>query len=67
MNLFKKMEWRPLDLVLFKWSMILLGMVLGALLSDFVRQNIWVFLAVGLLLLLRPLVVYLRGTAQGQG
>ena len=47
--------------------MILLGMVLGALLSDFVRQNIWVFLAVGLLLLLRPLVVYLRGTAQGQG
>lgn len=59
MKLFKKKAWRPIDLVLFKWSMILLGMVLGALLSDFVRQNIWVFLAVGLLLLLRPMIVYL--------
>lgn len=59
MKLLKKKAWRPIDLVLFKWSMILLGMVLGALLSDFVRQNIWVFLAVGLLLLLRPMIVYL--------
>jgi len=59
MKLFKKKTWRPIDLVLFKWSMILLGMVLGALLAGFVRQNIWVFLAVGLLLLLRPMIVYL--------
>ena len=60
MKLFKEKMWRPIDIVLLKWSMLLLGMVLGALLSDFVRQNIWVFLAVGLLLLIRPLVVYLR-------
>ncbi len=59
MKLFKKKTWRPIDLMLFKWSMILLGMVLGALLAGFVRQNIWVFLAVGLLLLLRPMIVYL--------
>jgi len=59
MKLFRKKAWRPIDLVLFKWSMILLGMVLGALLSDFVKQNIWVFLAVGLLLVIRPIIVYM--------
>lgn len=60
MKLFRKKAWRPIDLVMLKWSMILLGMVLGALLADFVRQNIWVFLAVGLLLVIRPMIVYLR-------
>ena len=59
MKLFRKKAWRPIDIGLLKWSMILLGMVLGALLSDFVRQNIWVFLAVGLLLVIRPIIVYL--------
>jgi hypothetical protein len=59
MKLFRKKAWRPIDIVLLKWSMILLGMVLGALLSDFVKQNIWVFVAVGLLLVLRPIIVYL--------
>jgi hypothetical protein len=58
MKLFRKKAWRPIDLMLFKWSMLLLGMVLGALLAEFVMQNIWVFLAIGLLLLLRPLIVY---------
>lgn len=60
MKLFRKKAWRPIDLVMLKWSMILLGMVLGALLADFVKQNIWVFLAVGLLLVIRPMIVYLR-------
>ena len=60
MKLFKKKAWRPIDIVLLKWSMLLLGMVLGALVADFVKQNIWVFLAVGLLLVIRPIFVYLR-------
>jgi hypothetical protein len=60
MKLFRKKAWRPIDLVMLKWSMFLLGMVLGALLADFVKQNIWVFLAVGLLLVIRPMIVYLR-------
>ena len=60
MKLFKKKAWRPIDIVLLKWSMLLLGMVLGALAADFVRRNIWVFLAVGLLLVIRPIFVYLR-------
>lgn len=60
MKLFKKKAWRPIDIVLLKWSMLLLGMVVGALAADFVRQNIWVFLAVGLGLLIRPIFVYLR-------
>ena len=60
MKLFRKKMWRPIDIVLLKWSMLLLGMVLGALLSDFVRQNVWVFLALGLAMLIRPIFVYLR-------
>ena len=60
MKLFRKKMWRPIDIVLLKWSMLLLGMVLGALLSDFVRQNVWVFLALGLATLIRPIFVYLR-------
>ena len=60
MKLFRKKMWRPIDIMLLKWSMLLLGMVLGALLSDFVRQNVWVFLALGLAKLIRPIFVYLR-------
>ena len=64
MKLFRKKMWRPIDIVLLKWSMLLLGMVLGALLSDFVRQNIWVFLSIGLAALIRPIFVYLRNDPQ---
>lgn len=60
MKLFRKKPWRPIDLILFKWSMLLLGMVVGALLSDFVTRNIWMFLAIGLLLAIRPMIVYFR-------
>ena len=60
MKLFKKIAWRPIDIILLKWGILLLGMVLGALLSDFVMQNIWVFIAIGLLLLARPTLVYFR-------
>ena len=60
MKLFKKVAWRPIDIVLLKWGILLMGMVLGALLSDFVTQNIWAFIAIGLLLLVRPTLVYFR-------
>lgn len=60
MKLFRKKSWRPIDIMFLTWGMLLLGMVLGTLAAEFVRQNIWVFLAVGLLLVIRPLFVYLR-------
>jgi hypothetical protein len=59
-KLWRKMVWSPIDIGMLKWSMLLLGMVLGALFYGFVRQNIWAFLAIGLLLLIRPLIVYFR-------
>ncbi len=40
--------------------MILLGMVLGALLSDFVEQYLSAFVVVGLLLVVRPVILYFR-------
>jgi hypothetical protein len=38
--------------------MILLGMVLGALCADFVKQYLWAFVAIGILLVIRPTVWY---------
>jgi len=61
MKLFRKVAWRPIDIGLLKMGVLLLGMVIGALLSDFVTQNIWPFIAVGLLFLIRPTLVYFGG------
>jgi hypothetical protein len=60
LKLFRKKAWRPIDIGLLKWGVLLLGMVIGALLADFVRQNIWAFIAIGLLFLVRPTIVYFR-------
>ena len=60
MRLFKKVLWRPIDIGFLKIGVLLLGMVLGALLREFVLANLWAFVAIGLLLLVRPTLVYLR-------
>ncbi len=60
MRIWRRKVWSPFDLGLFKVSMILLGMVLGALLSDFVEQYLSAFVVVGLLLVVRPVILYFR-------
>jgi putative Mn2+ efflux pump MntP len=59
-RIWRRKVWSPFDLGLFKVSMILLGMVLGALLSDFVEQYLSAFVVVGLLLVVRPVILYFR-------
>lgn len=59
-RIWRRKVWSPFDLGLFKVSMVLLGMVLGALLSDFVERYLWTFVIVGLLLLVRPTIWYFR-------
>ena len=58
MNLFRTKVWGWLDIGLVKWSSILIGMIAGAYLSDFIRRYVWVFVLAALLLAVRPAVRY---------
>jgi uncharacterized membrane protein YoaT (DUF817 family) len=58
MRLFRTKVWRWLDIGMLKWSSILLGMIAGAYLSEFVKQYVWVFAVAALLLVIRPAVRY---------
>jgi len=58
MSLFKTKVWRWLDIGLLKWSALIFGMIAGAYLSDFVKQHVWVFVSVAVILAIRPAVKY---------
>ena len=60
MTLFRTKVWRWLDIGFLKWSSILIGMIAGAYLAEFVKQHVWVFALAALLLALRPAVGYWR-------
>jgi uncharacterized membrane protein YoaT (DUF817 family) len=60
MNLFRSKVWRPVDIALLKWSCILLGMIVGAYLSDFIKDYVWVFVTAAILLGIKPAVSYFR-------
>lgn len=44
MGLYKTKIWLPLDIAFLKWASILFGMILGAYLSSFVKQYLWIFI-----------------------
>ncbi len=58
MKLFKDKKYSVIDIGLIKWSCILIGMVLGAYLADFVLGYIWLFILVALLLAIKPIISY---------
>ena len=58
MHLFRTKVWRWLDIGLVKWSSILVGMIAGAYLSEFVKRHVWVCALAALLLAVRPAVRY---------
>ena len=58
MSLFKTKRWWWLDIGLLKWSAIIFGMIAGAYLSDFVKQYVWVFVSVAVILAIRPAIKY---------
>ena len=62
MSLFKTKVWRWLDIGLLKWSALLFGMIAGAYLSDFVKQYVWVFVAVAVILAISPAVRYFENS-----
>ena len=61
MSLFRANVWSVVDIGLLKWCCVLIGMIVGAHLADFTKQNVW-FIALGALLLgIKPAVSYFRG------
>jgi hypothetical protein len=60
MNLFKTKVWSWLDIGLLKWSSFLFGMIIGAYLTGFVRQYVWLFLIVAILCAVRPAIAYFK-------
>ncbi len=58
MKLFRTKVWWWFDIGLVKWSAILIGMVAGAFLADFVRQYVWVFIFAAIAFAIRPTFKY---------
>lgn len=58
MGIFKTKIWSAADLVLLKLSSVLFGVIIGAYLSNFVKQFLWIFIVLVIALGLRPLRTY---------
>ena len=58
MGIFKTKTWSAVDLMLLKWSAALFGMILGAYVSNFVKQYLWIFIVLVIALGLKPLYLY---------
>lgn len=60
MKLFRAKVWSVVDIGLLKWSCILIGMMAGAYLADFVRQYVWLIALAALLAGIKPTLSYFR-------
>jgi len=60
MKLLRTKEWTVLDIGFLKWSAIFFGMILGAFLSSFVKNNIWFFISLVVILAIKPVLSYWR-------
>ncbi len=50
--------WTNVDLGLLKWCCIFFGMIIGAYLSDVVKDYLWVFIIVTVALAVKPTIYY---------
>jgi hypothetical protein len=60
MKLFKTKIWSWLDIVLLKWGVLLIGMVAGALLPDFIISHVWMILLAAFIVLIKPSIDYFK-------
>ena len=58
MRLFRTKVWSWADIWLLKWCAFLFGIIAGAYNSDFVKQYVWIFFIVAILLTIRPATRY---------
>jgi hypothetical protein len=60
MKLLKARYWNWTDIAFLKWSAALFGVIVGAYLSDLVKQYAIAILLVACLLAIRPLIAYFK-------
>jgi len=58
MLIFRKKVWSPVDIMLLKWSSAVFGVIIGAYVSDFVKQYVWIFIFFVIVFGIRPLYSY---------
>jgi putative Mn2+ efflux pump MntP len=58
MGIFKTKTWSAVDIMFLKWSSALFGMIVGAYVSNFVKQYLWVFIVLVIVFGLKPLYSY---------
>ena len=58
MQLMKTKTWPVMELVFFKWAMLCIGLVAGAYLAPFVKQYLWLILAIGIPSFIRTMYFY---------
>jgi hypothetical protein len=58
MGFLKTMTWSWKDIWILKWCAFVFGMIAGAYLSEFIKQNIWIFALVAVILTVRPAIKY---------
>lgn len=60
MKLFKAKVWSVMDIGMLKWSSLLVGMIAGAYLADFIKSHVWYVAGVAILLAIKPTLSYFR-------
>jgi hypothetical protein len=58
MRIWKSKVWSPIDIACLKWSSILFGMIVGSIIPDLIRQNLWLFILAVVVLAIKPLQSY---------
>lgn len=64
MKLYKAKVWSVIDIGLLKWCCIVIGMIVGAYLADFIKQYVWFFAIAAVLLGIKPVISYFRDDQQ---
>jgi len=60
MKLFRAKVWSVMDIGLLKWCCILIGMIVGAYLTDFTKRYVWLIALVAVLAAIKPTISYFR-------
>jgi hypothetical protein len=66
MTFLKTRSWTAGEIVCLKWGSLLAGAVVGAYISDLVKQYVWLFVISVVILAIKPVSGYFRGE-KGEG
>ena len=58
MKLFRTKVWSVVDIGVLKLCCIVMGMIAGAYLADFIKHSVWFFAIAAVLLGIRPTIFY---------